>query len=311
MMSSVTLTPELVVDEKLAAAVDLAREVLAEDIPANQIGEHIAAVAETEFVATQLFACLNPGYVGWNWAVSVTRTPDSDVVTVNETVLLPGEHSLLAPEWLPWDARVKPGDLGPGDLLPTAPEDPRLEPGYTGSDIDTTKDDQLIPVLWELGLGRVRVLSVLGRDEAATRWVNGDGGPRSPVAKATSDQCVTCGYLVPMGGPLGQAFGLCANEFSPSDGSIVTLDHGCGAHSDAEPEPVAVPVVGLVVDDKSPDTLDTAELTDAEVAEAQAEAEEAQREVEQAEAAQGDAPQAEAEQAEVSQPTESTDEQST
>ena len=114
-----------------------------------------------------------------------------------------------------------------------------------------------------------------------------------------------------MGGPLGQAFGLCANEFSPSDGSIVTLDHGCGAHSDAEPEPVAVPVVGLVVDDKSPDTLDTAELTDAEVVEAQAEAEDAQREVEQAQAAQGDAAQAESEQAEVSQPTESTDEQST
>ncbi|NQU36739.1 MAG: DUF3027 domain-containing protein [Actinobacteria bacterium] len=268
-MSSVTSTPELVVDSKLAAAVDQAREVLSADIPADQIGKHIAVVAETEFVATHLFTCLNPGYVGWNWAVSVTRAPESDDVTVDETVLLPGEKSLLAPAWLPWDERVQPGDLGAGDVLPTLPDDLRLEPGYTGSDIDTTEDDQLIPLLWELGLGRVRVLSVVGRDEAATRWAEGDSGPNSPIAKGANHQCVTCGFLIAMGGPMGQAFGLCANEFSPSDGSIVTLDHGCGAHSDAEPEPVAVPVVDLIVDDRSPDNLDTAELTEAELAESE------------------------------------------
>jgi len=334
-MSSVTSTPELVVDEKLAAAVDQAREVLAVDVPADQIGEHIAVVAETEFVATHLFTCLNPGYVGWNWAVSVTRAPESDDVTVDETVLLPGEKSLLAPEWLPWDARVQPGDLGPGDVLPTLPDDPRLEPGYTGSDIDTTEDDQLIPLLWELGLGRVRVLSVIGRDEAATRWAEGDGGPNAPIAKAVSDQCVTCGFLLPMGGPLGQAFGLCANEFSPSDGSIVTLDHGCGAHSDAEPEPVAVAVLDLVVDDRSPENLDTAELTEAELAEAGlAEAELAEAEpteeapteealtetesvqTEQAEPAQAEAPETPAALAEEPAeapptPAESADEEST
>ncbi len=266
-MSSVTATPELVVDEKLAAAVEQAREVIAADVPADQLGDYLGVEPEAELVATHLFGCLNPGYVGWNWAVSVTRTPDSDVVTVNETVLLPGEKSLLAPEWLPWQSRVEPGDLGAGDVLPTEPDDPRLEPGYTGSDIDTTEDDQLIPVLWELGLGRVRVLSPLGRDEAATRWADGAGGPTSAVAKAANDQCVTCGFLIPMGGPLGRAFGLCANEYSPSDGSVVTLDHGCGAHSDAEPEPVPVAIVDLVVDDNSPDNLDTNELTEAELKE--------------------------------------------
>jgi hypothetical protein len=35
-----------------------------------------------------------------------------------------------------------------------------------------------------------------------------------------------------MGGLLGQAFGVCANESSPSDGRVVTFDHGCGAHSE-------------------------------------------------------------------------------
>ncbi len=33
-------------------------------------------------------------------------------------------------------------------------------------------------------------------------------------------------------GPLGRVFGVCANEFAPDDGGVVSVDHGCGAHSD-------------------------------------------------------------------------------
>lgn len=265
MIAPVTDSVELVVDPQLAASVALAREVLSEDVPTDAIGEHLEVVAEAELVATHLFACTNPGYVGWRWAVNVTRVPDSDVVTVNETVLLPGNGSLLSPQWLPWDERVQAGDLGVGDVLPTAPDDPRLLPGYTGVDLDDTEDDDLKPLGWELGLGRVRVLSVEGRDAAADRWAAGDNGPDAPIAKSASEQCSTCGFLIAMSGPLGRAFGLCANEFSPSDGKVVSLDHGCGAHSEAEPEPPPIVVVDLVVDDLSPDGLDTAELTDDEL----------------------------------------------
>ena len=28
-------------------------------------------------------------------------------------------------------------------------------------------------------------------------------------------------------------FGVCANEYAPDDGRVVSLDHGCGAHSEA------------------------------------------------------------------------------
>lgn len=264
-MAPVTESAELVVDPQLAAAVEIARQVLAEDVPNNAIGDHLEVVADADLIATHLFACTNPGYVGWRWAVNVTRVADSDVVTVNETVLLPGNGSLLSPEWLPWDERVAAGDLGVGDVLPTAPDDARLLPGYTGADLDETEDDDLAPMLWELGLGRVRVLSVQGREEAADRWAGGDNGPDSPIAKAASDQCSTCGFLIPLDGPLGRAFGLCANEFSPSDGQVVSLDHGCGAHSEAEPEPPPINIVDLVIDDLSPDNLDTAELTDDEL----------------------------------------------
>ena len=150
MIAPVTESAALVVDPQLAAAVEVARQVLAEDVPNDAIGDHLEVVAEGELIATHLFACLNPGYVGWRWAVNVTRVPDSDVVTVNETVLLPGNGSLLSPQWLPWDERVEAGDLGVGDVLPTAPDDVRLVPGYTGVDQDDTEDDDLAPVMWEL-----------------------------------------------------------------------------------------------------------------------------------------------------------------
>ncbi|CAO0837174.1 hypothetical protein SMICM17S_05899 [Streptomyces microflavus] len=49
-------------------------------------------------------------------------------------MLLPGADAILAPEWVPWSERLRPGNIGPGDLLPTESEDLRLEPGWTGED---------------------------------------------------------------------------------------------------------------------------------------------------------------------------------
>ena len=34
---------------------------------------------------------------------------------------------------------------------------------------------------------------------------------------------------------MGVLFGACANSFSPSDGQVVSVDHGCGAHSSVPP----------------------------------------------------------------------------
>lgn len=233
-------------DPHCVDAVDLARAALVAASSADQVGEHLGYVAEADRVVTHFFGCRLPGYVGWRWAVTVTRASRARVVTVDESVLLPGEEALLAPEWLPWEERLRPEDLAPGSLLPAAPDDPRLLPGYTGADADLADDEAVRSVVDELGLGRERVLSVEGRELAAQRWYDGEGGPRSPLAIAAPAQCKTCGFLLRLSGPLGAAFGVCANEMSPSDGGVVSYDHGCGAHSSvptppgggALPEPV-------------------------------------------------------------------------
>ncbi len=81
------------------------------------------------------------------------------------------------------------------------------------------------------------MLSPQGRDEAAERWYRGSRGPTTRGAVAAAADCGSCGFLVPLQGSLGQVFGVCANEWSPDDGKVVSLDHGCGAHSETDVEP--------------------------------------------------------------------------
>ncbi|MFI0409863.1 DUF3027 domain-containing protein [Actinomadura sp. 3N508] len=224
-----------VVDTACAEAVDLAREAAQDTAGPGQVGEHLGLRAEGDRVVTHYFECLDPAYAGWQWAVTVTRASRAKVVTVSECVLLPGDDALLAPPWVPWLERLRPGDLGPGDLLPTAPDDARLAPGYTQVDDESAERE----AQWEPGLGRVRVLSQEGRDEAATRWYEGVGGPRAPIAASAPAQCSTCGFYVALAGELRKMFGVCANEYAPDDGRVVSADHGCGAHSEA----VSLPAV--------------------------------------------------------------------
>jgi hypothetical protein len=40
--------------------------------------------------------------------------------------------------------------------------------------------------------------------------------------------------MLPVGGPMGQQFAICANVLSPADGRVVALTFGCGAHSEIE-----------------------------------------------------------------------------
>lgn len=234
-------------DAATTAAVDAARAALLSDVPAEDVGEHLGHVVEGERLVTHLFACERAGYVGWRWSVTLTRASRQKDVSVNEVVLVPGEGAIVAPSWVPYRERIKPGDLSPGDLLPVADDDPRLVPTYSFGDDPLDQDDkaQVRAVAKDLGLGRVRTLSVEGRDLAAERWYDGDGGPEAPIARSAPDQCTTCGFLVRLNGPLSELFGVCANGDANDDGRVVTFDHGCGAHSEVRlakrHEPVPLP----------------------------------------------------------------------
>ena len=118
----------------------------------------------------------------------------------------------------------------------TPANDPRLDPGYTGGeqppDADPAEGTVTRAVVAELGLGRERVLSRFGREQAAERWMAAGNGPDNQLTKQAPGPCETCGYFVRLQGSMGVQFGACTNEYSPSDAQIVSVDHGCGAHSD-------------------------------------------------------------------------------
>jgi len=245
-------------DAVLERAVDLAREVALEIAEEPEyVGEYLGAVREAERLVSHRFACTARGYRGWAWTVTVARVPRGRTATVCEAELLPGEDAVLARPWVPWSERLRPGDIGPGDVLPFRPDDPRLEPGFT-----PTGDPEIDEVaIDELALARVRVLSPQGRAEAAQRWYRGSRGPATPGAVASAAACWSCGFLVPLQGSLGQLFAVCANEWSPDDGKVVSLDHGCGAHSETDVEPAASewPAPDPLFDELAIDVVERAE----------------------------------------------------
>ncbi len=250
-------------DQICAEAVDLARQALAGEagISPDLVGGHITAEAAGDRVVIQLFESLDPAYAGWRWAVTLARAPRSKVVTVDETVLLPGPDALLAPPWVPWQERLRPGDVGIGDLLPASADDERLVPLAVLEGDDAVTDwfsprtdaedaDAGPQEPSELPApGRSRVLSGWGRDDTAERWYESEHGPRTPLSRAAPANCVSCGFFVPLSGGLGRLFGACGNAFAPDDGRVVSADHGCGAHSEAVLAGSAAQATAPVIDE--------------------------------------------------------------
>lgn len=256
-ITDVIATTRSKVDTVLVAAAEVARAALLADVDAGSVGDHLGFEAEGDRIGSHYYACTAPGYRGWRWSVTVTRAPRQKSVTVAEVVLIPGAESIVAPDWVPYRERIRPGDLSPGDLLPVEDDDPRLVPTYSFGDdpLDADAKAQVRQVAGDLGLGRVRTLSPEGVDLAAQRWFDGDAGPDSTLAQAAPARCFSCGFLMRLAGPLAESFGVCANGDANDDGKVVAFGHGCGAHSEVKlskkQQPIPMPdhVVDTMRDD--------------------------------------------------------------
>ena len=238
-MPRTTHTPQrrtqLKPDQVLAAAIDQAREALAPIAHEREIGEHLEARADGPRLVTHYFECLKKGYRGWRWVATLARVPRARKGTVCEVALVPGDDALLAPEWVPWAQRLEPGDISRSDTLPYQAEDARLDNGYE----DAASEEWDERTIEEIGLGRPRVLSASGRAQAAKRWYDSEHGPQRTAnnrRKLPDHTCSNCGFMMKIAGSMRRAFGVCANEWSPDDGHVVSLDHTCGAHSETDVE---------------------------------------------------------------------------
>lgn len=221
MTSMPELTKSLKADKVLAEAREEILAIVTEVVPAVEIGEHLGDKVEGERLHTHFFNCEKPGYVGWHWAITVARAPRSKTVTVCEIDLLPGKGALLAPAWIPWEERLKPGDVTADDVLPYRAVDERLSfLRESGKPAD------------EAPFSRLRVLSEKGLAQTELRWRR-NARNQAKLRKQPSG-CSSCGFLVTLEGALRNSFGVCANEWSPEDGKLVPLTFSCGAHSETD-----------------------------------------------------------------------------
>lgn len=238
-------------DVVLGEAKNIAYEAVLEVARSEQVGDYLGLYQLQDKLVVHCFECLSAGYPGWIWTVIVTRVPRCKQVTVCEVSMQPSDEALLAPRWVPWVERLQGTDLRPGDVIPKIDDDPRLELVSELTDAQAY-DEEIV-----LGISRKRVLSAQGRKQAFNRWYNGEHGPFSDLAKAAKADCSSCGFFMYITGTGRALFGVCANEWSPNDGRVVSVDHGCGAHSETEDKSIQKRWVEpkMVLDDKDIDTI--------------------------------------------------------
>ncbi|WJY01472.1 DUF3027 domain-containing protein [Curtobacterium sp. 458] len=129
----------------------LARTALLEVTPDSTVGAFVDAVDEGDDVVSLRFANRMPGYPGWRWTVSVAKIGD-DEPTVLEVELMPGDGSLVAPEWVPWSERLaeyraaQEGEDGHGDDDESDEDDDESDDDedadYDDPDDDEADDDE-------------------------------------------------------------------------------------------------------------------------------------------------------------------------
>ena len=232
----------------------------------TQVGNFVKSIDEGDGITDFRFEAAVPGYENWQWSVTLFHDETRDIWTVCESSLVPVEGALLAPPWIPWKDRLEPSDLSPTDSIGTEEDDHRLEDGFRPDNTQARTEQQQVEekdelereqsdpavaqaaekekqehqeaeeIAEEYSLSRRRVLTPLGRSQAAERWYGGPHGPKALSTRTADGKiCQTCGFYVSLKGDLGEMFGVCANKWSPDDGKVVSGDHGCGEHSEIAP----------------------------------------------------------------------------
>ncbi|OKL47084.1 hypothetical protein BSR28_06675 [Boudabousia liubingyangii] len=243
-------------DAKLAQAVDLAQEAAQSVARPGHVGDHLGVEVDGPMLLTHYFECLHPGYVGWAWAVTVTRVPRSSQVTVCEVEMLPYQNALLAPPWVPWEERLQPADVPRGEMVPFIAHDERLVTGEErAKEADIEPGDEI-----RQALDRPRVLSAESLNRVGERWTKSLRTARA--TKRYPQSCETCAFMIKLTGPVGKNFGVCGNEYALDDGKVVPNTYSCGAHSETDADRTESPweIEPLRLNDLNLEVLDPAEF---------------------------------------------------
>jgi hypothetical protein len=122
-----------------SSIADIARAALAEITTPDTVGELTSEVKEDDGAITVTFAAAMLGYPGWHWTVSLAQL-DGEEPSVLETELMPGDGSLLAPDWVPWSERLADWEAAQAAIAETA-DDADAEGDDSDDDADSESED--------------------------------------------------------------------------------------------------------------------------------------------------------------------------
>ena len=84
---------------------ELALAALGEITSPRTVGAFLRREDHADGAYSLRFSNTMPGYIGWEWVVSLAELDAGDP-SVLEAELLPTDEALIAPEWVPWSQRL-------------------------------------------------------------------------------------------------------------------------------------------------------------------------------------------------------------
>ena len=227
------------------------------DLEPEYVGDHLGLLPEGDRIVTHYFVCLDPAYHGGAGRSRWSAPPAPRTSRSARACCSPASDAMLSPAWVPWSDRLRPGDLGPGDLLPTQVDDPRLVPGFTATDDDADEDLLLgagpRPSPGAVRRGPRRRPPPAGTPATPGRRHRWRARPRhtAPPAPSSFRWPVRC----------GRSSACAPTSTRPTTAGSSRVDHGCGAHSEAVVMPVATESAPPIVDELGYD-VDAVRLAD-------------------------------------------------
>lgn len=120
----------------------IARAAALETAPRDAVGGFVEQVDEGDSVYTLRFESKLKGYRDWRWAV-VIFAPEGQEPTISEVLLLPGETSLIAPDWVPWSERLADYRALQAELEAQAALEAEDSEDVESEDDDESEDDEV------------------------------------------------------------------------------------------------------------------------------------------------------------------------
>ena len=141
------------------------------------VGAFIEVIDEGDNTWSYLFKSELKGYLDWRWSVTLYQ-PEGAEPTLSEYVLLPGEGSLVAPDWVPWSERLADYKALQAELEAQAALD--AEEAEDAEDVEEDSEDDDVEIV---DVDEDELLAPVAEQSESAESDSEDAGQRPPRSR--------------------------------------------------------------------------------------------------------------------------------